>query len=533
VLVACCDTPSRATRAQKDEVPVVAFNSVLYPQVQPVERRSLTVRRVVVGLPAAVGLGIALTLQVRSWGAVGSEAGGSCGTNRGPCPHGTTPMLLLSFFALFVLVPLGGVAIVRSLKGPDVASRLFGVVLLAAVVAGVYPGTMIFQWAHGKTLGTVWQAPFESGGITQGADGSWVSGSTVIRARFDGLTAYDVATGHQRWTFPIPGRQVLCAMSRHTAGDIGLIGYGTENKPCNRLVAVDLTDGRQLWDQARPGTSQPSSTTPDSIDIAGHAAVVDAGDAIVALDLHTGVKRWSAGPGKTETTTCRFDHLTGGDAQVVTEVDCPQQTPRIRALDPANGRPRWDGTVPSQADSMNISLLSASPAVVYVTEGGKRGADVVVAFDDSGRVGARIPALNGTERFDSSTYGFDAVPVRRMFVANGVFVTATRFDNGEYSVIGFDLTDGRRLWTKSLGRNSIDVMQVSGDTVFAISGSSYSAELHMLGLHDGKQQGGTEVLGLGHLDDRTALYPVGDYYAFVGEKGYSPWYRPLAVTKRK
>jgi outer membrane protein assembly factor BamB len=511
----------------------VAFNSVLSPQLKPVRPRRLTPGRIVVGLLAAVGLGMALTLQVRAWGAVGSESGGSCGTNRGPCPRGTTPILLLSFFALFVLVPVGGYAIVRALKGPDVVNRLFGVVLLAALVAGVYPGQAIFQWAHGKTLGVVWQAPFEAGGFSQDADGSWVSGSTVIRARFDGLTAYDVATGQQRWKFPVPGRQVLCGMSRHSAGDVGLIGYGTENQPCDRLVAVDLTSGRRLWERARPGTNAPRNTTADEIDVAGRLAVVDTGDAIVALDLRTGARRWSASPGKTETTPCRFDHLTGGDTQVVTEVDCLQQTPRIRALDMTTGRSRWDGPVPSQAESMNIALLSASPAVVYVSEGGKRGQDAVVAFDGSGRVQASIPTQNGTERLDTSTYGFDAAPVRRMLVGSGVFVAATRFDNGKYSVVGFDLTDGRRLWAKSLGNNSIDIVQVAGDTVLAITGSSASAELRVLGLHDGAQRGGVQVVGVGHLDDNTALYPMGDYYAFVGEKGYRPWYRPLVVTRRK
>jgi hypothetical protein len=61
----------------------VAFNNVLYPQLEPVKQRSLTVRTVVIGLLAALGLGIALTLQVRSWGAVAIEAGGSCGSSRG------------------------------------------------------------------------------------------------------------------------------------------------------------------------------------------------------------------------------------------------------------------------------------------------------------------------------------------------------------------------------------------------------------------------------------------------------------------
>jgi hypothetical protein len=35
------------------------------------------------------------------------------------------------------------------------------------------------------------------------------------------------------------------------------------------------------------------------------------------------------------------------------------------------------------------------------------------------------------------------------------------------------------------------------------------------------------------VDSNTALYVRGDYYVFVGEKGYSPWYHPVVVTKRK
>jgi len=35
------------------------------------------------------------------------------------------------------------------------------------------------------------------------------------------------------------------------------------------------------------------------------------------------------------------------------------------------------------------------------------------------------------------------------------------------------------------------------------------------------------------MSSSTALYVQRDYYVFVGEKGYSPWYHPLGVTKRK
>ncbi|MGI8336290.1 PQQ-binding-like beta-propeller repeat protein [Actinomadura scrupuli] len=515
----------------------MAFNSVLPPQARAAGRPTLTVRGVAVGLLVAVGLGIALTLQVRSWTAVAVEAGGSCGSSKGishgPCPRGTTPMLLLSFFALFPLFPLAAVMIVRSLKAREVARRVFGVFLLGALVAGVYPGLAIFEWAHGKTLGAVWQAPYERSG-SEDADGSWISGQTVVRARFDGLIAYDVATGHQRWTFPIPDRQVLCGMSAHLSGDIGLVAYATENKPCDRVAAIELGSGRALWEQALTSTSLSSSTSAGFVDVAGQTAVLKTSEAITGLDLRTGVKRWSHAPGQVEESSCRFDWVGGGGDQVLTKVDCTRSAPKVRALDAATGRQRWESPVPTRTESINLSLLSASPAVVQVSEGGKRGVDSVMAFDEAGRIRATIPMLSADgETLDSSTYGFDAAPVRRLIVGDGALVAATRSQRGKYALVGYSLTDGHRLWRKSLGRNSIETVQVAGGKAYVVTGSSARPEMRTLNVPDGRQQGGAQVLGLDRVDSDTALYVHGDHYVFVGEKGYSPWYHPVVVTKRK
>jgi outer membrane protein assembly factor BamB len=201
-------------------------------------------------------------------------------------------------------------------------------------------------------------------------------------------------------------------------------------------------------------------------------------------------------------------------------------------LDAATGRKRWESTVPSQADSVNVSLVSASPAVVHVQESGKRGTNNLLFFDGSGQVRAKILTNAPDEPFDTSPAGFTAVPLWKLLAGNGVFVATTRFTKGHYSVIGFDLNDGRRLWSKTFG-SSIEALQVDGNQVLVVTGSSARPELHVLSLRDGKQQGDTQVLGLSRMSSSTALYVQRDYYVFVGEKGYSPWYHPLGVTKRK
>ncbi len=254
----------------------------MYQPVQPMrfDRPRVGVGRIVVGVLAAVGVGLALTLLVRSWGALAAETGGSCGgTYQNECPQGLSVMLTLSIISLFILVPVMFGALLKTPKIGCLSA-------LAAIAVGIYPGLAIFNGLHGKTLGPVWQAPYDQGS-NERASGSWGLDGTVVRARFDGLIAYDVATGHQRWTFPVPGQQVLCGMSRHLAGGVGLVAYALENQTCDQVAAIDTTTGRQLWTRKLTGSGLPSSLTADVFDVAGQTALLRTATGIDGVDVRT------------------------------------------------------------------------------------------------------------------------------------------------------------------------------------------------------------------------------------------------------
>jgi outer membrane protein assembly factor BamB len=498
----------------------------MYQPVQPMrfDRPRVGVGRIVVGVLAAVGVGLALTLQVLNWGALAREASGSCGTNRGACPQGMPVMLTLSFISLFILVP---VMIGTLLKTPKIGC----VSALAAIAVGIYPGLAIFNGLHGKTLGAVWQAPYEQHS-TERADGSWGFDGTVVRARFDGLIAYDVATGHQRWTFPVPGQQVLCGMSRHLAGGVGLVAYALESQTCDQVAAIDTTTGRQLWTRKLTGSGLPSSVTADVFDVAGQTALLRTATGIDGVDVRTGVKRWSQRAGMIGFYQCWFNRVTGGTDQVLTEVECPLHPPSLRMLDAATGRQRWDFPVPSQAQSVNVTLLSASPAVVHVQESGLRGTESVLSLDDAGRTRATIPMTGGADQYETTDYGFRAVPVRRLIVGGGVLVAVDRPSAGTYQLVGFDLADGHRAWSYGLGSDSVQAIQLDGARLLALTDSSSQPQLRTLTIADGKAQGGAEPLLLGDLNSELTVYGLGPYLAIVCDEGYAPWDRPISVIKR-
>ncbi|HXA58169.1 MAG TPA: PQQ-binding-like beta-propeller repeat protein [Streptosporangiaceae bacterium] len=499
----------------------------MYQPVQPMrlDRPRVGVGRIVVGVLAAVGVGLALTLLVLSWGALAAETGGSCGgTYQNECPQGLSVMLTLSIISLFILVPVMFGALLKTAKIGCVSA-------LAAIAVGIYPGLAIFNGLHGKTLGAVWQAPYDQG-TNERASGSWGFDGTVVRARFDGLIAYDVATGHQRWTFPVPGQQVLCGMGRHLAGGVGLVAYALENQTCDQVAAIDTATGRQLWTRKMTGNALPSSLTADVFDVAGQIALLRTATGVDGVDVRTGVKRWSQRAGMIGVYQCWFNHVTGGTDQVLTEVECPLHPPSLRMLDAATGRQRWDFPVPSQAQSVNVTLLSASPAVVHIQESGLRGTESVLSLDDTGRTRATIPMTAGSDQYDTGDHGFQAVPVRRLIVGGGVLVAVDRPAAGDYQLVGFDLADGHRAWSYGLGSDRVQAIQLDGARLVALLGSSSQPQLRTLTVADGKAQGGAEPLLLGDLTSELTVYGLGPYLAIVCDEGYAPWDRPISVIKR-
>ncbi|MCW2912826.1 MAG: PQQ-like protein [Actinomycetia bacterium] len=471
-----------------------------------------------IGLAGAIGVGFLLTLEVKSWGALGSEAGGSCGgTHSRPCPHGTTWMISVGFVSLLVVVPIALVGIGMS------RTRAVGwVVALVCVVGGVFPGLSVFNWAHGASLRTLWAAPPDRP-IGVEALGSWQSGSLVMRARFDEVSAYDVATGNKAWTYTILSPEVLCAMSRTVEGGIGLIGHAAENQPCTHITAVDLASGRGLWDKVLPGAELSPSVYADVVAVSRETAVLQTEKSLQGFTLREGVRRWQ----QKSADMCHFDKVIAGGDQVVVVVDCAGHSPTIRGIDAATGKTRWESPAVSGNGSANIGLLSAAPAVVYVQEAGLRGADTVTIFDASGRASEPIQVDDGRRQLDTDTLRFTAAPIYRFFVQDGLLITQALAD-GKNLVIAYGLADARERWSTRVA--GVHAMQVEAGRVIYLDSSTMSPSLRSMSLRDGKETY-LGVTSFSWVTDDLTLYLTGGRYAFVAQSANASYQHPLAVVK--
>ncbi|RAY11845.1 hypothetical protein DPM19_28120 [Actinomadura craniellae] len=475
-----------------------------------------------VGVVAAVLTGIALTLLIRSFVAVGVEAEGSCGGGANSCPRGTGWMLGLSIPLLCIASPLLFIGLAKSGLGGPFAT-------LAAVLSlavGVVPGWAVYGWAHGETLKRVWAAPPERPNSVAG-EGSWLHGGTIIRGRFDGLVGYDVATGRQRWSYDVPQTDVLCGMSQTTAGGVGLVAHAVEHRPCTGIVAVDLETGRPLWQKRLgevPGLSQ--NMEPGTLAVAGGTAVVQAYELLTGYDLRTGAQRWESRAPE----GCRFGGTAAGGDQALTELNCLPGQPKARALDLATGRVRWEVPVPFRGASANIKLLSAAPPVLHVTGGGQRGANALISFGAGGRVTATIPVDGGDQRLDINEYGFDATPLRRLVVHGDLIIAVTTEVGGaEKEVIAYGLADGRMRWRTEV-RDTMAIT-MAGDRLLALEGGGLNApKLHSLALRDGRPTHLGAIL-VDVFADEVGLYAQGPHVILVKERATSDDEHPIAVFR--
>lgn len=498
------------------------------------------------GLAAAVLLGMTLTLQVLGWGAVMTETNGRCGGRYAACPQGTALVITLSLFALLALVPITFVAVMARLRRGDLVGRIVAIVTVAVIPLGIWPGQAIYHQAHGTNLNVVWKAPLEPGSQLDG-QGGWLLPNAVLRARQDHLVSYDLATGRVMFTYTIPDPQLLCAMSRTTASGVGLLAYGPEGGNCEHVVALDLSSGRELWRKDLSGSQEQTGSAHDFVSIAGDLAVVRSAavtghgvngrQGLQAFDLRTGAPRWH----KELTGTCSYQSVGGADTRVAAVVECVNipslQAPQpaigysIQSYDQASGHLQWEAPIPSHAISVNVDALSYSPLVVHVRETSTRGSDRVLVIGDDGRTRATIDAggVGAPVSLDLSAHGTGVLQSRPYVVAEGamVAVTVPTVSAGR-SVEAFDLNDGHVLWSRSIGRDSLQALTGAGDQALALTEQGLQETVRSYRLKDGaaKQVGHIQ---LDLLTAEVTLYAENGYYAITDDNGAT--YPPVAVLK--
>ena len=115
------------------------------------------------------------------------------------------------------------------------------------------------------------------------------------------LYAFDLRTGSRLWDWKAPGIQPALWASPAVYGQLVLIGigsqYGDIPLEVGRIVAVDLTSGRQVWSMCVSDSCAPGGgiwSTP-AVDIDGRAFVGTGNpeDGVLAFDALTGRRLWS------------------------------------------------------------------------------------------------------------------------------------------------------------------------------------------------------------------------------------------------
>ncbi|MER7791157.1 PQQ-binding-like beta-propeller repeat protein [Streptomyces sp. NPDC097640] len=471
---------------------------------------------------AGVLVSWAVVFHWLGWSALSSESNGACGGRHGPCPEGLPPVLILAFvftFAGVVAMSFAVGANSGALTRPWMVS-----LVVAGLAGGVWTGVLGYEWLRGPHLDVAWEAPRDRPSSAR-AVGEWMPGpSTLIRARNDGLFAYDTSDGTRRWTVPAPERRSVCAMSRTTPSSIGLVGLGRYEKPCDTVVAVDLSSGRELWTKKINADDSVTRPTDARLVGAGDTAVVLEEKAVVGLGLRDGAPRWRS-PLDRNCQALAVD-ATPERALVMeqcTGTDGDNTKMRLSALDPRSGERQWRSTLPTESRWEKVFMLSADPIVVYVKEDDDRGTDAVISFDDKGRREAVIPRLGQEDdlNFEVTQYGysepFDARPVFRAVVTNGLFISAVgpADKDDPQHVAAFSLKDGRGVWKTSLGGTVAALTQDrSGELDLLVGG-----DLWRLDPATGEKHGGTPLRGA-PLSSVLALHRMqGGRYVIVNSDG--------------
>ncbi|MEJ8643748.1 PQQ-binding-like beta-propeller repeat protein [Streptomyces sp. MS1.HAVA.3] len=242
---------------------------------------------------------------------------------------------------LAVLIPLLGTAaglLWAGIKGAPLVRRSPFARALAITLAlvALWPGWSAYTWMRGPQMDLFgWQSPVPPAAQPIGVWASERAG-VLVRARPDGLVAYD-GEGRKGWRLPASEQTPVCALSRTTPSDVGLVAYQEGGRCGTRIEAVDLAEGRSLWDR-----DLKPSRAHTVVAAAGTTAVVAEEGALVGLDLRGGEERWrvpsrpsarsrpSTAPG---TGPCTWSSAAVRRRR-------PGSRPSTRGRAPAPGRPR-------------------------------------------------------------------------------------------------------------------------------------------------------------------------------------------------
>ncbi|MFI7011652.1 PQQ-binding-like beta-propeller repeat protein [Streptomyces sp. NPDC050145] len=392
-------------------------------------------------------------------------------------------------------------------------------VTLAVVLGGIGSIAAWFMSTEGYLPGDAmvrsWSAEKDRAGAVGAGDDNWVVGDVAVRSRFDAVTGFGLAEGHEGkrlWEYVPPGRGEICGTAEHAGTGAVLVVRGADGgdvsgRPgagCTTIMALDAKDGRELWkEEAKPAKDAFGDVVPGSaptVDARGDLAVVaqdrrgsevDAQGSLVkkkakgddvtlrGLDLRTGKLRWKAElPDR-----CAPQSVSLGEKRVFAVLSCEAggrdkrevSELTVATFDRASGALGWNAPLDERRPldpKTSVGIVSADPLVLSVgaapdnpaTSGPSAGeAGRFVSFDANGRPGPTIDASRDKGVINASR------PMQTAVAGDRLYALAGYWRKGDHDiVVAFDLRTGEEVWSEEMD-NPAPALAVLGDRVTVLN----------------------------------------------------------------
>jgi hypothetical protein len=365
------------------------------------------------------------------------------------------------------------------------------VCVLAAGI-GIYVGTRSDP-APGPAvtgLDTAWTAHSPGAQcLDHTSDNTWVADGDVASCLNDGITSYQLSTGHQEWTWnpaPRAGQDSsMGTLSNAVDQGIGVVQYNYYKIPSSSTASpdytatevsgIDLATGRTLWTASVPVADEvepPGLVVGDGVVAMVLSSPADdtvgerdqlTGQTLSVLDLSTGAAAWpEAARSATVPEACHPISIAISGSWLYDAARCPQAqgADRLYGLSPRTGAiqaavPLEDQVCISGGGPGNTTLWAVPGYLV----GGCDYSDTQQAMliVPTGTVNQRV--LRYTSDLDPLDY-FSTETSNPGFAAHGstLYALTLPIAGDADSVTAFDLAKGTILWS----RDDADVPAISG-----------------------------------------------------------------------
>jgi outer membrane protein assembly factor BamB len=363
----------------------------------------------------------------------------------------------------------------------------------------------------GKTVSVAWSAPASGDAAT--VVGSWLSNKkTIVRGDTGALKAYDVETGKQLWTFPVPGQGAsICQMGQMTIQGIGMVQYGPAGG-CNTLAAIDTNNGKTMWTQTLGAIPGSAPGTVPMMTVGGDVVAGQHGNSVTVWSATDGRQLWTSDLARAN-PPCRPEQVAVKSTYVALIEDCGAGPVAVRK-DSHTGADLWRTPLPSDGlAGAQITLVEAAlPTIVHVQS---QALDRYYTFDSQGKMKATIAGTGDYGKLDLNV-GPQSLRHPLPHVQDNTFIAPTADKDATAAMAAFDLSTGRELWQTPATTTTgpITVVTTDSDKVTVLDGGTTGSAPRLIAyaMKDGKPvtSGVDGTLGNDWGGPVAAAYTIGD-----------------------